>query len=130
MSNQPVLPELPGFNPEGALKLLNNNIKLYTNVLKRFMGQYAGSYEKLSAQLAAIPADPEQLGELQREVHTLKGLSGTVGHPALQEAATRFDAAAKDPTAHSREEFAALADELLRQLDQALDVLKKAFPEA
>ena len=130
MSNQPVLPDLPGFNPESALRLLNNNIKLYSSVLKRFMAQYTASYDKLSAQLSNVPSDPEQLSELQREAHTLKGLAGTIGHPALQESATQFDIAAKNPAGHGHEEFAALAAELLGHLRQALDVLQKAFPEA
>lgn len=128
MSTEFTLPELPSFDTTGALKLLNNNQKLYGNVLKRFLGQYSTAYDALSVQLSNLPEDPAGLVEAQREVHTLKGLAGTIGHPALQEAATRFDAAAKEPNAHNREELAALGGDLLQKLAQALQTLKQTFP--
>lgn len=130
MSNIPTqLPELPGFDTATALRQLANNQKLYGNVLKRFAGQYLPRFAALSAQLADLPPAGEALAEAQREVHTLKGLAGTIGHPALQEAAVRFDAAAKEPGQHSPEELKALSGELLARLKEVLDVLQAAFPE-
>ncbi|MDR1124978.1 MAG: Hpt domain-containing protein [Deltaproteobacteria bacterium] len=124
------LPELPGFDTATAMKQLANNQKLYGNVLKRFAGQYRTGFDGLAAKLADLPPEGEALAEAQREVHTLKGLAGTIGHPALQEAAVRFDAAAKEPGRHSPEELKALGGELLARLREALDVLQAAFPEA
>lgn len=130
MSNVlPPLPDLPGFDTATALKQLANNQKLYGNVLKRFAGQYLPKFDELSAQLANIPTEGEALAEAQREVHTLKGLAGTIGHTALQEAAVHFDAAAKEPGLHSPDELKALSGELLARLREALDVLRAAFPE-
>ena len=126
----PTLPDLPGFDTAAALKLLNNNQKLYGNVLKRFLGQYEPALERLTAQFTNLPSGPEELEVLQREAHTLKGLAGTIGHPALHAAAVKYDAAAKAPDQHDPAEFKVLGQELSDILAQALGVLKAGFPPA
>lgn len=130
MSDTTSLPELPGFNTATALKMLNNNEKLYTSVHKRFYGQYQPKFAGLSARFANLPRGGEDLAEAQREAHTLKGLAGTIGHTLLREAAVKFDAAARDPSGHGREELQALSAALLLQLSAALAALRAAFPEA
>ncbi|MDR2892814.1 MAG: Hpt domain-containing protein [Deltaproteobacteria bacterium] len=126
----PALPDLPGFDTTAALKLLNNNQKLYGNVLKRFLGQYEPLLAQMTAQFTSLPGSPEELELLQREAHTLKGLSGTIGHPAMHEAAVKYDAAAKVPDQHNQAEFKELGQALADTLAQALNVLKAAFPPA
>ena len=98
----PALPDLPGFNTAAALKLLNNNQKLYGNVLKSFLRQYEPALERLSALFCALPSGADEWTVVQREAHTIKGLAGTIGHTALQEAAIKYDAAAKAPAEHDQ----------------------------
>jgi HPt (histidine-containing phosphotransfer) domain-containing protein len=118
------LPDLPGFETTPALKMLNNSLKLYSSVLKRFHKQYAGNYASLAETLHGTEWE-----SIQREAHTAKGLAGTIGHPGLQEAAKALELSVKDVASPDPAAVAPLADEFLAQLSVVLDVLKKAFPE-
>jgi HPt (histidine-containing phosphotransfer) domain-containing protein len=118
------LPDLPGFETAPALKMLNNSLKLYTSVLKRFHKQYAGNYASLTETMRG--ADWEAI---QREAHTVKGLAGTIGHPGLQEAAKNLELSVKDVASPDPAALAPLVDEFLASLAEVLDTLKTAFPE-
>lgn len=118
-----LIPDLPGFDSETALKLLGNNKKLYVTVLQRFYSQYSGSnYEKLSNLLLA----GDDLAGIQREAHTIKGLAGTIGHPALQQLATELESIAKDTSDIG--EIRAKSKEFLELFSTVLCQLGMTFP--
>lgn len=118
------LPELPGFDTEPALKMLNNNAKLYGIVLKKFHKQYAAGYDDLAATLRGA-----DWPGIQREAHTIKGLAGTIGHPGLQEAAKALELSVKDNPAPDAAQVSALAGNFLDALADVLGILKNAYPE-
>lgn len=118
-----IIPELPGFDTAGALKLLANNEKLYVNVLKRFHSQYAGTYEALADSLT----NGEDWAAIQREAHTIKGLAGTIGHPELQNAALELELAIKDKVAVNAEEVRNKAKAFLGVFSTVLCQLGAAF---
>lgn len=109
-----------GFDTAGALALLNRNTKLYLSVLGGFYRQYSTSYadlEKAVAELTDLPT-------LQREVHTIKGLAGTLGHAGLQTKALAFEHACKEPDKHNDSELQQMGREFLVVFRQVLDALK------
>jgi signal transduction histidine kinase/CheY-like chemotaxis protein len=97
----PPLPSPPdvlhvdGLDVGPAVALLGGNASLYRHVLARFAESHAG----FAAELAACHAQGRR-AEGQRLVHTLKGLAGTIGAPALRDAAAVYEAAliGADPT--------------------------------
>jgi HPt (histidine-containing phosphotransfer) domain-containing protein len=119
-----MIPDLPGFDTESALRLLAGNRKLYMNVLKRFHGQYAGSYESLAGTLLS-----DDWTAIQREAHTIKGLAGTIGHPALQEKAMELEFSIKDKPSVDAEEVRTRAKAMLGVFSDVLCQLGAAFAE-
>lgn len=120
-----IIPNLPGFDTDGALKLLAGNQKLYVNVLKRFHGQYASSYETLANTLLS----GQDFAEIQREAHTIKGLSGTIGHPELQEKAMQLEMSIKDKASVDEDEVRTKAKAMLAVFSDVLCQLGVAFAE-
>jgi HPt (histidine-containing phosphotransfer) domain-containing protein len=118
------LPDLPGFDTASALKMLGNNAKLYKSVLKRFYKQYADNSE-----LAGKLKNFSNLEDIQREAHTLKGLAGTIGHAALQNAAQALELSVKDRESPAPAEVSALAEALLTRLAEVLELLKDSCRE-
>jgi two-component system sensor histidine kinase/response regulator len=118
------LPALPGFDTAAAMKMLNNNAKLYGSVLKRFTKQYAASYPTLETTLKGT-----DWVLIQREAHTIKGLAGTIGHPGLQEAARALESCVKGVDAPDPAAILPLADAFLAALSSVLGTLKAAYPE-
>ena len=102
---------LEAIDMPGALKRLGNNKKLYRQLLVLFNVEHANDARKLRAAL--------QDGDLdlaRRQVHTLKGVAGTIGAEELQRAAKDLEAAliALDAQAYQPG---------LTRLDQALSVV-------
>ncbi|MCK7493329.1 MAG: Hpt domain-containing protein [Comamonadaceae bacterium] len=67
---------------ERALRLLGGNLGLYRRTLRGFAQQYGDGIAGWDALLAA-----GRWAELRRAAHTLQGLAGTIGAPALRESA-------------------------------------------
>ena len=120
-----MIPDLPGFDTAAALKLLAGNQKLYVNVLKRFHGQYSGSYEALADSMLS----GEDWAAIQREAHTIKGLAGTIGHPALQEKAMELEMSIKDKSAVDAAEVRIKAKAMLGVFSDVLCQLGASFAE-
>ena len=118
------LPDLPGFDTASALKMLGNNAKLYKSVLKRFYKQYADNSE-----LASKLGNLSDLEGLQREAHTIKGLAGTIGHAALQNAAQALELSVKNRESPDPAEVDPLVEALLARLAEVLDLLKDSCRE-
>lgn len=87
---QEALPPLPELNPE-ALKRLGGNQKLYRKLLVQFVEFYkdmGATYKKA--------VESEDLVEVTRIAHTLKGLAGSIGADGLFEAAKALEFAHKE----------------------------------
>lgn len=123
--NDEELPELPGFNSAGALDLLNNNVKLYKNILKSFYEQYSSNYLEFATRVR----NGEDSDGIQREAHTVKGLAGTIGRPALREVALSLEQLYKDKSDIPEDERKARAEAFLTELGRTLDSLKKAMDD-
>lgn len=117
------LPELPGFDIEGALKLLANNKKLYSSVLKRFAAQYSGTMDDI---ISTINAGTD-FEVITREAHTIKGLAGTIGHPVLQAAALALETESKS-MGQNAEAFNSARTNFIDEFTKVMDILKAAFP--
>lgn len=75
-----------GFDTESALKKLAGNISIYKKLLTSFIG----TSQQYLAELN--DCDPEQDAEkCQRIIHTLKGLSGSIGASKLSEQSITLD---------------------------------------
>lgn len=120
-----MIPDLPGFDTAGALNLLANNEKLYANVLKRFHGQYAATYEALTGTLTTS----DDWAVIQREAHTIKGLAGTIGHSKLQQAALELELAIKDKGTVDADEVRTRAKAFLSLFSTVLCQIGAAFSE-
>ena len=98
--NENDIPPFRTLDTKSALKLVGGNTKIFLNSLK-------GLYEFKDVRL-------EELGEdLQRTVHTIKGLAGSVGAKELQEIAKQIEDT-QDSTLFERfyEAFKKITDEI------------------
>jgi len=68
------VPQIEGIDIEAGLRRINNNKTLYLKILTKFLKNYSGYSEELKSKL--LEGNTE---EAERMVHTLKGVSGSVG---------------------------------------------------
>ena len=83
-------PSLPGINMAQGLGRINNNNKLYKNLLLKVKRDYANAAEQLSSLI-----DDNALEEARRLAHSIKGVAGNLGAEKLQAAAQRIEARLK-----------------------------------
>ncbi|MCC8194972.1 MAG: Hpt domain-containing protein [Deltaproteobacteria bacterium] len=79
-------PDIPGLNVPLALRQLGNNVKLYDKLLDRFQQSYASAPQEIAQ---SVDAGDNETAE--RSAHTIKGLAGSLGAAALQEASARLE---------------------------------------
>jgi two-component system, sensor histidine kinase and response regulator len=84
------LPSLPGINQAEAIKVLNNNSRLYVKMLYDFQK----SYDSLPTQLREW-SNNGKWSEIERSAHTIKGIAGYIGTSSLMESAQRLEDAIK-----------------------------------
>lgn len=114
------LPNIPGFNVQLALRQLGNNMKLYTKLLDQFQKSYARAGQDLAENIAA--GDYETA---ERAAHTIKGLAGSLGAPALQETAAVLEKLCRDqtPAAQLEQPLAAFSREITAAISGIRDYL-------
>ncbi len=110
----PLPDHLEGFDLEQGLRLADKDRGFYLKMLHQFRDQLAGQFSDLPRQLEQREKDTWQM------VHTLKGLSGTVGAERLKNIATQIDLAFKEQTRITPKMHQELGD----ALDTALSALK------
>ena len=118
------LPNLPGFDMDGALQRLAGNQKLYRTLLERFYN----SYSKYGAEIESVIAEAK-MEDAQRGAHTIKGLAGTLGHQGLAEASLALETACRD-AAQSGGGASAVAAELAQfqaRLGEVIGALSGMF---
>ncbi|MGL4809064.1 MAG: response regulator, partial [Giesbergeria sp.] len=107
-----VLPTpLPGLDQSAGLRNALGRPAFYAEVLQRFAAHHADSAQRMAQALAEA-----RLDILLRDAHTLRGLAGTIGATALQDAAARLEEALRGPPSAS-----APTTQLLQDLRLALE---------
>ena len=112
MSSSCELPELPGIDKADGLRRMMNKPALYEKVLRDFHSRFLGETEAIRAAI-----DSGDLATAERRAHSSKGLAGTIGASALQQAAKALETALRERDAGLEAFFARFADELRQVID-------------
>jgi signal transduction histidine kinase/CheY-like chemotaxis protein/ligand-binding sensor domain-containing protein len=80
------LPDVPGLNVAEGLRRVAGNKKLYRKLLHQFSNTEADAAQRIASALAA---NDRALAE--RLAHTVKGVAGNIGAPAVQNAAAHLE---------------------------------------
>jgi len=110
------IPSHPGFDLPAALKRLNNNRSLYARMARSFARDLGQNLERLRRDLGEGALD-----SAGRELHTLKGVSATLGAMALSRAAAEEEKALNNGT--GPEELSPLMADVERLFVEAYTVL-------
>jgi PAS domain S-box-containing protein len=114
------LPVIPGLNVAESVRRVGDNVACYYGVLEKFRTQQANTVAAIRAAMAAA-----DWPTAERLVHTLKGLAGTLGAPALQTLAADLEQYLDGQPDMARatallQELEPLLEALLRSIDTAL----------
>mgnify|MGYP001413435802 CR=1 FL=1 len=82
------LPDVAGLDAAAGLKRVAGNRRLYLSLLRQFADKQADAGQRLAAALEA----KDQAGA-ERIAHTIKGVAGSIGFAALQEASATLEKA-------------------------------------
>ena len=82
LPKKPVLPYLEGIDSALGLRRVGGNATLYLKILEKFRTGQADTMARIQSAL-----DARDLTTAEREVHTLKGLAGSIGATELHESA-------------------------------------------
>ncbi|MBF0152684.1 MAG: response regulator [Magnetococcales bacterium] len=90
LKTEPALdwPDLPGIDPKLGLARVAGRTMLYHSLLERFSED-----QKDTMRHIRLCLDAGETRDAEREVHTLKGLAGTIGALTLQESAANLEKA-------------------------------------
>jgi PAS domain S-box-containing protein len=119
---QVVIPDIPGVDVTGVLYRLAGNVRLYLQLLRKFMEDQTGAAAALES---ALGSGDRSLAE--RLAHTTKGVAGNIGAYGVQEVAAELAASIRqnDPPELTREILRRFAEEmadLVATLREALAV--------
>ena len=106
------LPELPGIDKAEGLRRMMNKPTLYEKVLRDFHSRFLSEPETIRAAI-----DSGDLATAERRAHSTKGLAGTIGASALQQAAKALETALRERDAALETLFTRFADELRQVTD-------------
>lgn len=110
-----LLSHLAGINTQTGLSRVNGDMALYQNLLVKF---YNG-YQNITSQIQEAIEKQEQTLAV-RLVHTVKGLSGTIGAHVLQKIAGELEAALKSDIHKDH-------TDLIAQFDAAMHMILKTL---
>ncbi|WP_374423869.1 response regulator [Chromobacterium sp.] len=113
-----VLPDIPGLDQQAGLKRVAGKRELYLHLLRQFIAEEADAAARLSAAL-----EIGDYTQAERTIHTLKGVSGSVGCVRLQEASTELERAlrARDGIPQALAPLAAELERVMTALRAALE---------
>ena len=111
-----VLPELPGIDTETGVFRVGGNLQAYRKLLATFIDNQVHAVTQIRDALSEGNNE-----EAVRLAHTLKGVSGTIGATALQEAAAKLEAALNG---QADAPLDALMTEAAVLLDEAVSVIQ------
>ncbi len=101
---------LPSFNTKRTLKGLNNNERLYFDILLRFKENYS----KFSKEISEFLSE-DDWNQIRSEFHKLKGVSGNIGATSIYEKATQLETLASNEIKDDFNEQLVLFDSILKQ---------------
>jgi two-component system sensor histidine kinase/response regulator len=111
------LPDVPGLNAAEGLSRVNGNRRLYRKLLRQFSRTQADAARRIASALAE---NDRPLAE--RLAHTVRGVAGNIGAPAVQHAAAHLEQAiAGSAPAAEIDVCRASLEECLTHLIQGLD---------
>jgi signal transduction histidine kinase/DNA-binding NarL/FixJ family response regulator len=113
-------PQLDSFDSQGALERLGGHVDLYANVLQQFLETIERAPQELSQLFGA--RDTAGAG---RFLHTLKGLSATVGAADLSAVVQRAEASVK--SAEATLDTADLLAEFLEAVEKAQQLIAEVL---
>jgi CheY-like chemotaxis protein len=85
------LPEIPGIDTFTGVERIGGNVAAYRRLLAKFAENQADAVQIIRAALAASDHELSV-----RTAHTLKGVSGSIGANAVQQAAAKLESALKE----------------------------------
>lgn len=106
------LPPLPGIDTAEGLRRMMNKTRLYERVLRDFQQRFSDEAARIRADLQA--GDRESA---RRRAHSTKGLAGSIGAAALQEASLALEKAIAEEEKEVEPLIAAFAAELATVID-------------
>jgi len=114
------IPSIEGVDTQDGLRRVGGNQALYLKLLRKFVEQQG----QAPAQISEALARNDELAA-ERVAHTVKGLAGSLGSSAVQQAAGRLEKAiaSKTPSAELKpmqEEFNAVVQDFVSRLRAAL----------
>lgn len=101
------LPDLPGIDKADGLRRMMNKPALYEKILRDFHARLIDAPQVIRSMLAS-----GDFSSAERNAHSVKGLAGTIGALALQDAAKDLEHALHDGQAPSAAAFARFEQEL------------------
>jgi len=110
--------EMPGIEAETGLVRAGGNRALYVDLLAKFHRDYADATSQIKS---ALDGGEHELA--QRLVHTVKGVSGSIGALDLENAASELETAV-------RQEATSGLEDLLSQFDTALNIVLDSIRNA
>ncbi|MBI3140251.1 MAG: PAS domain S-box protein [Rhodocyclales bacterium] len=122
----PALPALPGVDIDAGLSRARGDAPFYRNLLVKFAKGWRDFSERF--RHAGEDGDPHAR---QRLAHSLKGVAGTVGATAIQQAAAALETACREHADVARlESLLTAVDEALRPVLTTIDRMNEAAAPA
>jgi CheY-like chemotaxis protein len=112
-----ILQPIPGLQMDEALKRINNNLRLYIKLLRKFSDNYHDFTIHLRKKL-----EEGETEEAERMVHTLKGVSGHIGAKDLHNYSSMLDRKLKK---RAEINLAAVTDELNKLLTPLIAAINR-----
>jgi len=106
------LPDLPGIDKADGLRRMMNKPALYEKILRDFHDRLIDAPQVIRAMLAS-----GDFSSAERNAHSIKGLAGTIGALALQDAAKALEHALHESQKPSEAAFAQFEQELRTVID-------------
>jgi CheY-like chemotaxis protein len=94
------LPEIPGIDTHAGVQRIGGNIASYRKLLQKFADNQANVLDSIRSAIAGKDSELSL-----RLAHTLKGVSGSIGADAVQQAAAKLEAALKEAPAELPEDL-------------------------
>ncbi len=127
-AEQVPVPEIEGFDMRGGIRRVAGNVKLYWDLLRRFV---EGQHDAAARVREALQAGDAALAE--RVAHTVKGVSGNLGAGEVQAAAGELERciAGGDVEAAKQilERFASALQTAIARVSSALDAVRASKPQ-
>jgi two-component system sensor histidine kinase/response regulator len=111
-------PAIEGLDVPSGLRRVAGNLNLYRELLNQFATKHASAATHIAAAI-----EQGDRGLAERLAHSLKGLAGNIGAPAIFQSAGTIENALRQ----SRDDLPALLDELSLLLDRQVQAVQEAL---